>query len=181
MVTTRRCRRAQFSGGHYRRDGADRGRSAAARAGRTSRLFERAGRMAQLANALAGRLDCIWAGVAGMALLLGARNTLQHFYAATSYAFIPLLLGALAFVPVLGWLLGLAGVIWAVVVYFHAARAITGLDTLRMVISLIALLVAAGAGPDAVDDDSGQCDCRCAIVGRFGKSPTFRKRAFAIS
>lgn len=83
-------------------------------------------------------------GVAGMALLLGARSTLQHFYAATSYAFIPLLLGALAFVPVLGWLLGLAGVIWAVVVYFHAARAITGLDTLRMVISLIAP-VAAGA------------------------------------
>ena len=76
--------------------------------------------------------------VAGMALLLGAHSTLQHFYAATSYAFIPLLLGALAFVPVLGWLLGLAGVVWAVVVYFHAARTITGLDTLRMVMSMIA-------------------------------------------
>lgn len=77
-------------------------------------------------------------GVIGMALLLGARTTLQHFYAATSYAFIPLLLGGLAFIPVLGWLLGLAAVTWAVVVYFHATRAITGLDTLRVVISMIA-------------------------------------------
>ena len=83
-------------------------------------------------------------GVLSMALLLGAHTTLQRFYAVTSYAAIPLLLGGLAFIPWLGWLLGLVGLVWAVAIYFHAARAITGLNRRYMAISMI-VPVAVGA------------------------------------
>jgi hypothetical protein len=69
--------------------------------------------------------------------LFGAQATLQRFYAATAYAFTPLLLTALSPVPCLGALATLAGVIWLVVMYIHAVYAVTGLDMGRAILSVL--------------------------------------------
>jgi hypothetical protein len=59
----------------------------------------------------------------------GATPTLQHFYAATGYAFVPLLLTGLAPIPCLGWLAVLVGALWSAVVYIRANQDVTGLST----------------------------------------------------
>jgi len=82
-------------------------------------------------------------GVLVTCLLLGATTTLQRFYALTSYAAIPLLLTGLAPIPCIGVLAALVGSVWAVVMYGTAVRAVTGLDWLRVVLSLLAPLALA--------------------------------------
>ncbi|MBX2997395.1 MAG: hypothetical protein KF893_02705 [Caldilineaceae bacterium] len=57
---------------------------------------------------------------------LGATPTLQHFYAATGYAAVPLLLTGLSPIPCLGWLAVILGTIWAVAVYVRANQDVTG-------------------------------------------------------
>jgi hypothetical protein len=77
-------------------------------------------------------------GVLAICVLFGATTTLQHFFAATSYAAVPLLLTGLAFIPILGALAVLVGWAWSAVVYAVAVRSITGLDTVRTVLSILA-------------------------------------------
>ncbi len=69
--------------------------------------------------------------------LLGATTTLQRFYAATSYAFTPLLLTGLAPIPYLGTLATLAAAIWFMVMYIHAVYLVSGLDMTRALLSMI--------------------------------------------
>ncbi len=73
----------------------------------------------------------------------GATNTLSHFYAATSYAFAPLILLGLRPLPYIGILLGLAGIVWALLIYGQAVRTLTQLSNQRVILSLLAPLVAA--------------------------------------
>lgn len=61
----------------------------------------------------------------------GATPTLQHFYAATGYAAVPLLLTGLSPIPCLGWLAVIVGSIWAVAVYIRANQDVTGLATFQ--------------------------------------------------
>lgn len=73
-------------------------------------------------------------GVMVGAKLLGATTTLQHFYALTAYAALPLLLLALGPIPYLGSIAALVALIWAAVVYISATRAATGFGLARTVI-----------------------------------------------
>lgn len=80
--------------------------------------------------------------VYGLAILLvsklfGATATLQHFYAATSYAYLPLILTALAPVPCLGLLAILVALVWSLFVYVRAVQHVTHLDTGRAILSVI--------------------------------------------
>jgi hypothetical protein len=59
----------------------------------------------------------------------GATPTLQHFYAATGYAAVPLLLIGLSPIPCLGWLAVVVGILWSVIVYIRANQDVTGLAT----------------------------------------------------
>ena len=77
-------------------------------------------------------------GVLVVAKLLGAPTTLQRFYAGVSYAFVPLLLLALTPIPCVGGLLALVAAIWALIVYVLAVRVVTGFDTLRAFVSVVA-------------------------------------------
>jgi hypothetical protein len=69
--------------------------------------------------------------------------TLQHFYAATSYAFVPLIVTNLGMLPCVGWLVNLAAGAWGFVVYLHAVQAVTGLQRER---ALMAMLLPLGLG-----------------------------------
>jgi hypothetical protein len=82
-------------------------------------------------------------GILVVAKLFGARTTLQRFYAATAYAYTPLLLMALSPIPCLGALVSLAGLVWAAVLYVHAVYVVTDLDFGRALLSV--LLPAVGA------------------------------------
>jgi len=73
----------------------------------------------------------------------GATTTLPHFYAATSYAFAPLVLLGLRPLPYLGLLFALAAVVWAALIYGKAVRTLSNLPIQRVVVSLLAPLVAA--------------------------------------
>lgn len=73
----------------------------------------------------------------------GATTTLPHFYAATSYAFVPLVLLGLQPIPYVGILFGLAGLVWALLIYSEAVRTLAQLSTQRVVISLLAPLAVA--------------------------------------
>ncbi len=77
-------------------------------------------------------------GVLAVAKLLGAPTTLQRFYAGVSYAFVPLLLLALTPIPCAGGLLALIAAIWALIIYVLAVRVVTGFDTLRAFVSVVA-------------------------------------------
>lgn len=70
-----------------------------------------------------------------LAKLLGAGGTLPRFYAATSYAALPLLLGALGPLPWVGAAFVLIGWLWAMVLYSMAVRAATGLSWGRAIFS----------------------------------------------
>jgi hypothetical protein len=76
-------------------------------------------------------------GVLVVCKLFGAPATLQRFYAATAYAFTPLLLMALSPIPCLGALATVVGVIWLVVMYIHAVYVVTGLDMGRAILSVL--------------------------------------------
>lgn len=79
-------------------------------------------------------------GVLVILKLQGATTTLPHFYAATSYAFVPLALLGLGVVPYLGPFFSLAGILWAILIYSEAVRALAALPTQRVVITLLAPL-----------------------------------------
>ena len=74
--------------------------------------------------------------------LFGAGTTLQRFYAATAYAYTPLLLTALSPIPCLGVLAGFIGVVWSAVMYIHAVYVVTGLDMGRAILAVIIPLAA---------------------------------------
>lgn len=73
-------------------------------------------------------------GVMVGAKLLGATTTLQHFYALTAYAALPLLLLALGPIPFLGGIATLVALVWAAVVYISATRAVTGFSLARTLV-----------------------------------------------
>jgi len=73
----------------------------------------------------------------------GATNTLPHLYAATSYAFVPLVLFGLRPLPYIGVLFALTGAIWALLIYGQAVRTLTHLSNQRVIVSLLVPLVAA--------------------------------------
>jgi len=64
-----------------------------------------------------------------LAKLLGAKTTLQQFYTLTSFAFLPLVLTALGFIPCLGIVVNLVALLWAAAIYVVAVRSATGLST----------------------------------------------------
>jgi hypothetical protein len=102
-----------------------------------------------------------WWLVYGVAVLVAAKvwavpTTLQHFYAMTSYAAVPMILSGLGPVPCLGIVAQLVAVAWMLAVYTTGVRAVTGLDWGRAVAAVllpaaiasifaIALLLAAAA------------------------------------
>jgi hypothetical protein len=76
-------------------------------------------------------------GILIVAKLLGAQTTLQRFYAATSYAYVPLLLTGLSPIPCLGVLAGLAAMLWAFAIYVHAVDVVTNFGVGKAVLSVI--------------------------------------------
>lgn len=80
--------------------------------------------------------------VYGLAILVvakffGASTTLPRFYAATSYAFVPLLLTALSPIPCLGALATFIAVLWSFVIYVHATEVVTDLSSGKAVLSVV--------------------------------------------
>ena len=75
--------------------------------------------------------------VAGVARLMGAKNQLQPFFAATSLAAVPLVLTGLAPIPLVGPVAGVGGALWAGGVYCLAVRFVTGLDWVRLLLALL--------------------------------------------
>lgn len=82
-------------------------------------------------------------GVLAATKVQGATTTLPHFYAATSYAFVPLGLFGLRPLPYIGILFALAGLVWAILIYAQAVRALSYLSNPRLIVSLLAPLVVA--------------------------------------
>ena len=74
-----------------------------------------------------------WLGTQG-----ALQPTLQHFYAATSYAFVPLVVTNLGVLPCVGWLFNLAALVWTFLVYLHAVQAVTGLPRPRALLAMLA-------------------------------------------
>jgi hypothetical protein len=73
----------------------------------------------------------------------GATVTLPHFYAATSYAFAPLVLFGLQPLPYIGVLFGLVGFVWAVIIYAQSVQTLSHLPYRKVVLSLLAPLIVA--------------------------------------
>lgn len=88
------------------------------------------------------------------ARLMGATNTLQAFFAATSFAAVPLLLTGLAPIPWIGALLAFVGTVMAFAVYYLAMRFVTRLDAgraalcmlLPLAVGIVLPLLSLGAG-----------------------------------
>lgn len=70
--------------------------------------------------------------------LQGSTATLPHFYAATSYAFAPLVLFGLQPLPYIGALFGLAGLVWAMIIYAQSVHTLSHLPYRKVVLSLLA-------------------------------------------
>ncbi len=68
---------------------------------------------------------------------MGAANTLQQFFAATSFAAVPLLLTGLAPVPWIGALVAFVGTVLAFAVYFQAMHFVTRLDAGRTALCML--------------------------------------------
>lgn len=83
---------------------------------------------------------------------LGGHTTLQHFYAATGFAAVPLLLTGLSPIPCLGALAVVTGIGWSLAVYIRANAEISGLVVPRAAAAVLLpapiigllLLIAAG-------------------------------------
>ncbi len=76
---------------------------------------------------------------------LGATNTLQRFYAATAFAFVPLLFTGLAPIPCVGQPLSWLARLWAVAVYLQANRQVTGFSWSRAAVAVLLPGAVAGA------------------------------------
>jgi hypothetical protein len=74
-----------------------------------------------------------------VARLLGATPTLtlQRFYAATGYAFLPLMLTMLAPLACVGTIAGLAAWLWSFLLYVATVRFVAGVDTGRAVVAVL--------------------------------------------
>lgn len=88
--------------------------------------------------------------VMGLARLMGAANTLQVFYAGTSFAAVPLVLTGLTPIPLAGPVFGFAGSVWAALLYYHLLRYVTKLDVGRALLSMLLPIVVAAAVPTIV-------------------------------
>ncbi len=75
--------------------------------------------------------------VAGLARLMGAHNTLQSFFAATSFVAVPLLLLGLYRIPILGPIAMLTAVVWGFFLYYRIVRYVTRLDVGRTLLSML--------------------------------------------
>jgi Yip1 domain len=73
----------------------------------------------------------------------GSTATLPHFYAATSYAFAPLVLFGLQPIPYIGLLFGMVGFIWAVIIYAQGVQTLSQLSYRKVMMSLLAPVVVA--------------------------------------
>lgn len=83
--------------------------------------------------------------VLATARFMGAHARLETFFAATSFAFVPLVLTGLVAIPYVGPVLSLAGVVWAFLLYVQTAFWATRLHIVRVVVSMllpIAILLA---------------------------------------
>ncbi len=76
-------------------------------------------------------------GILLVSKLLGATTTLQRFYAATSYAYLPLLLTSLQPIPYLGALATFVAVIWTIILYVRIVQLLTGLNAGHSVLSVL--------------------------------------------
>lgn len=74
--------------------------------------------------------------VAALARLFGAANRLQTFFAATSFAAVPMVLTGLAPIPLLGPLAVVAAWGWAALLYYQAVRYVTRLDPVRTLLCM---------------------------------------------
>ena len=77
------------------------------------------------------------AGVLAVSHLAGAKTSLQRFFAATSYAFLPLTLNVLTPLPWLGGLIGLIAWIAFFLLYVRAVATVTSLETSKAVIATL--------------------------------------------
>jgi len=75
--------------------------------------------------------------VLATARFMGARATLETFFAATSFAFVPLVLTGLVAIPFAGPVLSLVGVVWSFLLYVQTAFWATRLSVARIVISML--------------------------------------------
>lgn len=75
-------------------------------------------------------------GILLVAKMLGAQTTLQRFYAATSYAYAPLLLTGLSPIPCLGALALVMACLWALALYIHAVAVVTNLGVGKAALSV---------------------------------------------
>lgn len=76
-------------------------------------------------------------GILIVCKLFGATTTLQNFYAATSYAYVPLVLTIFRPIPYLGALAVIAGLVWTFILYVRIVQLITGLEVGRAVLSVL--------------------------------------------
>jgi hypothetical protein len=75
--------------------------------------------------------------VLATARFMGAQATLETFFAATSFAFVPLVLTGLVALPLIGPLLAVAGVGWGFLLYVQTACWATRLSVARIVLSML--------------------------------------------
>lgn len=85
--------------------------------------------------------------VSALARMMGAGGNLQIYFAATSFAAVPLLLTGLAPIPFLGPVVVIVTWMWAAILYYHAVRLATGLDAARTLLSMVLPLVLVAAIP----------------------------------
>ena len=75
--------------------------------------------------------------VLAAAKFMGARTTLQAFFAATSFAFVPLVLTGLVAIPFIGPVLALVGVAWSFLLYVQIVVWTTHLPVARIILSML--------------------------------------------
>jgi hypothetical protein len=75
--------------------------------------------------------------VLATARFMGARATLEMFFAATSFAFAPLVLTGFVSIPFVGPVLSLVGVVWGFLLYVQIAFWTTRLSVARIVLSML--------------------------------------------
>lgn len=75
--------------------------------------------------------------VLATARFMGAHATLETFFAATSFAFVPLVLTGLVSLPFVGPILSVVGVVWGFLLYAQTAFWATRLSVARIMLSML--------------------------------------------
>ncbi len=75
--------------------------------------------------------------VLATARFMGAHATLETFFAATSFAFVPLVLTGLVSLPFVGPILSVVGVVWGFLLYVQTAFWATRLSVARIMLSML--------------------------------------------